>query len=109
MICSGCSGTPGSDRVEAGRGGHDMAQRSRQEGPRARSRPAPGSRLALLGCVLALAVVALGAFTRLVDAGLGCPGWPGCYGHLLWPRAAHEVVEANAVLASMAGVPDTTR
>jgi len=78
-----------------------MAQRSRQEGPRARSRPAPGSRLALLGCVLALAVVALGAFTRLVDAGLGCPDWPGCYGHLLWPRADHEVMQANASFPDM--------
>ena len=30
--------------------------------------------------VLSLAVVALGAFTRLTEAGLGCPDWPGCYG-----------------------------
>src|SRR5690625_6289892 len=85
-----------------------MAQRSRQEGPRARSRPAPGSRLALLGCVLALAVVALGAFTRLVDAGLGCPDWPGCYGHLLWPRADHEVMQANASFPDMSVDHDKT-
>lgn len=26
-------------------------------------------------------VIALGAFTRLTDAGLSCPDWPGCYGH----------------------------
>ena len=38
----------------------------------------------------------LGAFTRLVDAGLGCPDWPGCYGHLLWPNEAHEVIRAEA-------------
>ncbi|MCK7581457.1 MAG: COX15/CtaA family protein [Chromatiales bacterium] len=24
----------------------------------------------------------LGAYVRLSDAGLGCPDWPGCYGHL---------------------------
>lgn len=54
-------------------------------------------RLTLFACGLAFVVVALGAFTRLVDAGLGCPDWPGCYGHLTWPndhaeiRAAHEL------------------
>ena len=52
-------------------------------------------RLALAGCVLAIVVVVLGAFTRLVDAGLGCPDWPGCYGHLTWPDEAHEIERAN--------------
>ena len=28
--------------------------------------------------VLAFAVVVLGAYVRLSDAGLGCPDWPGC-------------------------------
>jgi cytochrome c oxidase assembly protein subunit 15 len=28
-----------------------------------------------------LIVVVLGAYVRLSDAGLGCPDWPGCYGH----------------------------
>ncbi len=32
--------------------------------------------------LLAFVVIALGAFTRLNDAGLSCPDWPGCYGHL---------------------------
>jgi cytochrome c oxidase assembly protein subunit 15 len=26
-------------------------------------------------------LVLFGAFTRLSDSGLGCPDWPGCYGH----------------------------
>lgn len=45
-------------------------------------------RLALAGAVLAAAVVVLGAWVRLTDAGLGCPDWPGCYGHI-YPNAGH--------------------
>jgi heme a synthase len=56
----------------------------------------PGFRLALAATCLAWVVVGLGAFTRLVDAGLGCPDWPGCYGHLLWPTADHEIAMADA-------------
>jgi cytochrome c oxidase assembly protein subunit 15 len=51
-------------------------------------------RLARFGTVLALAVVMLGAYVRLHDAGLGCPDWPGCYGRLVVPdhaTAAQEV------------------
>lgn len=39
-------------------------------------------RLALTGMLLCLVVVVLGAWVRLTDAGLGCPDWPGCYGHV---------------------------
>jgi len=45
-------------------------------------------RLARFGTVLALAVVMLGAWVRLHDAGLGCPDWPGCYGRLVVPDSA---------------------
>jgi cytochrome c oxidase assembly protein subunit 15 len=47
--------------------------------------------LAVVAAALAFAVVALGAFVRLSDAGLGCPDWPGCYGHLGVPEAASGV------------------
>lgn len=36
---------------------------------------------------LCLVVVVLGAYVRLNAAGLGCPDWPGCYGHVT-PSAA---------------------
>ena len=36
--------------------------------------------ISLFGGLFAIVVIALGAWTRLVDAGLGCPDWPGCYG-----------------------------
>ena len=56
----------------------------------------PGYWLAASGTLFAVLVIVLGAFTRLVDAGLGCPDWPGCYGHILWPMDAVEVAAANA-------------
>ncbi len=55
----------------------------------------PGFKIALTAFCLAVVVVTLGAFTRLVDAGLGCPDWPGCYGHLLWPVEGETVARAN--------------
>lgn len=54
-----------------------------------------GFRLALFSTAVALVVIMLGAFTRLADAGLGCPDWPGCYGHLSWPKTVAEVDRAN--------------
>ncbi|MCD9461053.1 COX15/CtaA family protein [Marinibactrum halimedae] len=51
----------------------------------------PGCHLVNIALVLAFFVITLGAFTRLVDAGLGCPDWPGCYGHLSWPNSSEEI------------------
>lgn len=59
----------------------------------------PSFRLALLAFVLAVVVVLLGAFTRLQEAGLGCPDWPTCYGHLWVPNTEAEIHAANQAFA----------
>jgi cytochrome c oxidase assembly protein subunit 15 len=43
-------------------------------------------------------LVLFGAFTRLTDSGLGCPDWPGCYGHASPLGAAGHIDQAVAVL-----------
>ncbi|HEX5394606.1 MAG TPA: COX15/CtaA family protein [Rhodocyclaceae bacterium] len=47
-----------------------------------------------IALLLSFCVIALGAYVRLSDAGLGCPDWPGCYGHMTVPEQAHEQVAA---------------
>ena len=48
-------------------------------------------RLALIASLLALGVVVLGAYVRLSHAGLGCPDWPTCYGHLTVTQAERHI------------------
>ncbi len=53
-------------------------------------------RIALMGAVLCTIVVVVGAWVRLTDAGLGCPDWPGCYGHAHPAQLEDKVAEINA-------------
>ena len=53
-------------------------------------------RIAWLAVLLSFAVVFLGGFTRLNNAGLSCPDWPTCYGKVTWPDDPHEIAHANA-------------
>ncbi len=54
-------------------------------------------KLALAAVLLGFTVVVLGAYVRLTAAGLGCPDWPGCYGHVT-PLGAEQSVAAGIVL-----------
>ena len=40
-------------------------------------------------------LILFGAFTRLTDSGLGCPDWPGCYGHSNPLFAMEHIQEAE--------------
>ena len=51
--------------------------------------------ISLAGVIFAFVVIALGAWTRLVDAGLGCPDWPGCYGFVFFPTNEAEIAIAE--------------
>jgi len=52
-------------------------------------------KLAGFGVIWALLVVSVGAYTRLADAGLGCPDWPGCYGFLTVPEDLAKISTAE--------------
>ncbi len=53
-------------------------------------------RLIGLTLVLTFALIMLGAYVRLTDAGLGCPDWPGCYGTLSPFHAKDDIARAVA-------------
>ncbi|MGH8184290.1 MAG: COX15/CtaA family protein [Rhodanobacteraceae bacterium] len=57
--------------------------------------PFPLRALAWVACVFAFCVIVFGAFVRLSNAGLSCPDWPTCYGHVTWPVAPAAVTKAN--------------
>lgn len=53
--------------------------------------------IVLATLMLTFVVVVLGAYVRLSDAGLGCPDWPGCYGHMIGvPETDSEIDHAHS-------------
>ena len=61
------------------------------------NKPSFYSVLAKIAVFLAVMVIMLGAYTRLKEAGLGCPDWPGCYGRMVLPSAAPALEAAQKV------------
>jgi cytochrome c oxidase assembly protein subunit 15 len=55
--------------------------------------PDKHQKLAWVTAFLTLDLIMFGGFTRLTDSGLGCPDWPGCYGHSN-PLSAGEQIRA---------------
>jgi len=53
-------------------------------------------RLVFAAAGLTFVVVVVGAYVRLHDAGLGCPDWPGCYGHFVGVPADSGELERAA-------------
>ena len=51
--------------------------------------------LSFFGICFSFVVIALGGWSRLVDAGLGWPVWPGCYGFVGFPMVLLEVLEKH--------------
>jgi cytochrome c oxidase assembly protein subunit 15 len=56
--------------------------------------------LTLVTLFITFDLVLFGAFTRLTDSGLGCPDWPGCYGH------ASPVGAQAAIALEQSQMPD---
>src|SRR5574337_238280 len=54
--------------------------------------------LTLLTLFLTFDLVLFGAFTRLTDSGLGCPDWPGCYGHMSPVGARNQIQAAQTAM-----------
>ncbi len=50
-------------------------------------------KLVLATAALAFVVVVSGAYVQLMDAGLGCPDWPGCYGAVSPAQVKDEIAK----------------
>jgi heme a synthase len=57
-------------------------------------------KLAWVTAFLTLDLIMVGSFTRLTDSGLGCPDWPGCYGHSNPLSAGEPIHQAETALPS---------
>jgi len=53
------------------------------------------AKLSLVTTVLTFLAVTAGGLVRASGSGLGCPGWPKCYGRWIPPANAHSIIEMS--------------
>lgn len=58
-------------------------------------------RLVNVAIVVVICVVLLGAWTRINNAGLSCPDWPGCYGQLIVTNEMARLSEVQEVFPNV--------
>jgi protoheme IX farnesyltransferase len=51
------------------------------------------AKLSVVTTVLTFLAVTAGGLVRATGSGLGCPGWPKCYGRWIPPANAHSIIE----------------